>query len=180
MNTHEWKIPLLVCISAGFLLGILYANFVAKQYMMEIGIFSDYFLNQYRQTEFIAQEYAWYVARARLVPLVVILGLGITKIRRAAVCGALTWTGFLAGVLVTASIVKMGMRGILLCLAGFFPHFIFYTLAYAVLLLFLYAYPQNKWSVWKTVFVVLSFAMGLITEVTVNPVIVKACIRLLK
>ena len=31
----------------GFLLGIIYVNFIARKYMAEPGIFSEFFLNQF-------------------------------------------------------------------------------------------------------------------------------------
>ena len=31
----------------GFLLGVIYVNFIARRYVADPGIFSDYFLNQF-------------------------------------------------------------------------------------------------------------------------------------
>ena len=47
----------------GFFAGILYTNIVSKDYVAVMGIFNEYFLNQYVQTEVVVQEYMWYILR---------------------------------------------------------------------------------------------------------------------
>ena len=44
---------------AGFFCGILYTNLVSKDYVASLGIFSDYFLNQYIQTDLAGSSYIW-------------------------------------------------------------------------------------------------------------------------
>ncbi len=54
---------------------------------------------------------------------------------------------------------SMGSRGILLCIAGVFPHFLFYIPAYLVLVWYAIVYPQNRWNRQKTIFIVLMLAI---------------------
>lgn len=66
----------------GFLLGILYVNFIVKQYIAEPGIFSTYFLRQYAAVEIIAGEYMLYLVRVRLFPALLLAGMAFTKLRK--------------------------------------------------------------------------------------------------
>ena len=41
----------------GFFAGILYTNIVSADYVMAMGVFNEYFLNQYMQTEVAMPEF---------------------------------------------------------------------------------------------------------------------------
>ena len=58
----------------GFLFGVIYVNLIAKNYIAEPGIFSDYFLSQYQTVKIEAEEYIWYLIRLRAVPFLALLG----------------------------------------------------------------------------------------------------------
>ena len=51
MRILHSKKQMLAFFLPGFLLGILYVNFIVKQYIAEPGIFSTYFLRQYAAVE---------------------------------------------------------------------------------------------------------------------------------
>lgn len=161
----------------GFFVGVLYANVISREYLTSSGIFSEYFLSRYASIEVIAEEYILYILRVRLLPLLVIMILGQTKIRKAATVSALAWFGFSSGILLVSAIVQMGVKGILLCVLGITPQFIFYILAYSVLLWYIYTYPVSGWNMGKTIFVILTMAIGMIMEVYVNPILMKMFIK---
>ena len=50
----KYQLPMLYLI--GFGMGILYANFIAKNYVTMTGIFHEYFLNQYTQVKIINED----------------------------------------------------------------------------------------------------------------------------
>ena len=50
----KYQLPMLYLI--GFGTGILYANFIAKNYVTMTGIFHEYFLNQYTQVKIINED----------------------------------------------------------------------------------------------------------------------------
>lgn len=177
MKIQESKKQLFVLYMTGFLAGILYANIVSKQYVSVTGIFNEYFLNQYAQTEVVAEEYIWYIIQVRLLPFAVLAILGCTRFKKPAVLLCLLWTGFSTGMLAVASVMHLGLKGILLCVAGMLPHFIFYILAYTVLLWYFYNYPNTRWNPSKTLFVAVTFAIGIILESYINPVVLKAFIN---
>lgn len=173
MRIHQSKNYFVILYMLGFLSGILYANFIARSYITMTGIFHEYFLNQYTQMNIVAEEYFLYLLQWRVLPFVAVALLGCTRLRKAAAVGCLLWTGFSGGVLAVAAVLRMGAKGMLLCLAGIFPQLIFYIMAYAMLLWYLYKYPESRWNSTKTVFVILMLGAGIVTEVYMNPGIVR-------
>ena len=85
----------------GFLAGILYTNIVSADYVATMGIFNEYFLNQYVQTEVVVPELFWYILKVRVMPVLMMVMAGCLKIRKAVVVIFLAWTGFLSGILIT-------------------------------------------------------------------------------
>lgn len=161
----------------GFLGGILYANIVSKQYITATGIFSEYFLNQYASIEVIAEEYIVYILRVRVLPIVLLIVFGQTNMKKIIAIGCLIWVGFSSGMLIVASIVQLGIKGILLCVIGITPQFLFYILAYLIILWYFLTYPTSKWNYGKTIFVVLTMVLGMVLEVYVNPILMKMFIN---
>lgn len=158
----------------GFFLGIIYVNFIAKKYMAEPGIFSDYFLNQFAETEIDVRGYMLYLLRLRVLPLLALSVLSFTKARRAAAVLFLFWTGLSGGILISSATAGLGIRGSLLCVTALFPQFILYIPAYLILLWYCYEAPRNQWNRQKTIFIILAVSTGIILEAYVNPVLVKA------
>ena len=76
-----------------------------------------------------------YLIRLRVIPFLTLFVLGITKVKRIAVIVFLIWTGFLMGIITSASIIQMGMLGILFNVLSLVPHFFFYVMGYIILLL---------------------------------------------
>lgn len=174
MKILHTRKQLLVFFMPGFLLGIIYVNLIAKKYMAEPGIFSEYFLEQFETVKIQAGEYIWYLLRLRLLPFLVLMGLGFTKMRRAAAVSFLLWTGISGGILISTSILSLGIRGSFLCMAGLFPQFLFYIPAYLVLIWHCYYSPQGRWNRQKIVFSALMLSGGMLLEMYVNPSIVRA------
>ena len=76
----KYQLPMLYLI--GFGTGILYANFIAKNYVTMTGIFHEYFLNQYTQVKIINEDYLWYLLRWRVMPLALAVCVGNLGFRR--------------------------------------------------------------------------------------------------
>lgn len=173
MKILHTRKQLLAFFMPGFLLGIVYVNFVAVKYMAEPGIFSAYFLEQFRSADIVAEEYLWYLARVRLFPFLVLAGLSLTKARKVSAVLFLVWTGISGGVLISLAVGSMGIKGSILCMTGLFPQFLFYVPAYLVLIWYAYTYPASHWNRQKTVFVSFMMAAGVILELYVNPLLVQ-------
>ena len=179
MKIFRSRKQFLIFFMPGFLLGIVYVNFIARKYMAEPGIFSEYFLNQFQSVSIDVKEYIWYLLRLRAVPILALAGLSFTKAGKAAAVLFLIWTGISAGTLISAAVLNMGIKGSILCLVGLFPQFLLYIPAYVVLLWYCYTVPQTHWNLQKTIFVSLAMSVGIILEMYVNPIIVKAFLSVL-
>lgn len=179
MKINQNRNQILVFYMLGFLAGILYANLMSGQYLTSSGIFNEYFLKQYAQTDVVTEEYIWYIIGVRGIPFVTFAMIGFTRMRKLASSGLLLWTGFSCGMVAVGAVMKMGLKGLLLCLVGITPQFCFYAPAYIVLIWYFYTYPQSRWNNSKTIFIVLAFLAGLVMEGYVNPVLMKAFIKVL-
>lgn len=165
---------LLAFFMPGFLAGIFFVNFIAKKYIAEPGIFSEYFLTRYETTVIIPEEYLIYLLRLRIAPMLMLAGLSLTKMRKAAAVLFLFWTGISGGILISTAVLNMGIQGSIFCLIALFPQFLAYIPAYLVLIWYCYSYPQNRWNRQKTVFIILMLSMGIALEIYVNPLLMKA------
>lgn len=177
MKVQNYKKYLMLFCVTGFLAGILYANMGTRDYIAAMGIFDKYTLNQYAQTELLVQEYFWYLLPIRMVPFLCMILLGQLRIRRVAVAGFLVWTGFLSGMLVTSAIMKLGIKGVLFCMAAIFPQGIFYVTGYGILLWYLYLYPQMRWNLTRTIGVLVTMGVGILLECYANPFFLKMFIK---
>lgn len=166
------KYVLLFCM-AGFLAGIIYSNLAVSNLLAEAGIFNDYFLSQYSQSDVLVTDYLWYISKIRLGWLLALVVLGCTKAKKAAAGVFLAWTGFCCGMIMTAAVLKMGLKGLLLCLAALMPHIFFYGAGYLILLITYLRYPESRWNASKTVSVFLLVLSGILLECYVNPVIMQ-------
>lgn len=158
---------------AGFFIGILYANFIGVNYIQGIGIFHEFFLNQYTHQSMITSKYMIYLMKERMVPVILLGFSATTKFRKIVCVCVLLWTGFAGGILAVTALIRMGAVGMLFYAAIMLPHGIFYTFAYAILICHLAEAPDNKWNCWKTIFLCLSLIAGILTEAYVNPYLVK-------
>ena len=157
----KYQLPMLYLI--GFGTGILYANFIAKNYVTMTGIFHEYFLNQYTQVKIINEDYLWYLLRWRVMPLALAVCVANLGFRRLTAAGILLWTGFAAGILSVAAVLRMGL----------------YVPAYLLLIRYYYRYPQSEWNGTKTGFTVMMIVAGILSEVYLNPGIVRWFVKVL-
>ena len=151
MKMFHVKRQLLALFMPGFLLGILYVNLEAEQFAAGAGIFSEYFLKQYRAADILTGEYIWYLLQVRLLPFLVLLGSAFTKFRKAAVILFLIWTGFSAGLLFSMAVLGMGVKGSILCIAGMLPQFLCWVAACLGLVWFSYCYRRVWWDMQRSV-----------------------------
>ncbi len=77
------------------------------------------------------------------------------------------------------AVMQLGIKGILLCIAGILPQGIFYAMGYGMLLTYWFRYPNSRWNRAKLLFVIIMFLAGIILETYANPVLVKLIIKML-
>lgn len=180
VRTYKIKNQLLIIfLVVGFLIGILYVNVVSWNGMFLSELFQKTTLHQMGQIEIIHEKYFWYVVKERCYYLILLCILACLKWKKIFVGIVLGISGFLYGVLMVLAVLQLGIKGILFCLVGLLPQMIFYGMAYGVLLSYWYYFPERKWNRMKTIFVIVMFGVGIITEVYINPLLVKGIVRII-
>ena len=79
MKIFHTRKQFLAFFMPGFLLGVIYVNFIARKYVAVPGIFSDYFLDQFLDLQIDVREYLWYLLRLRAVPFLALAALSFTR-----------------------------------------------------------------------------------------------------
>ena len=179
VNLREVKKIICVIFMMGFFAGIIYMNIFARSYLLSMGIFEKYFLEEYAGNKLNTASYMWYVVKNRVCPLVLLSILLNTRFGRIAGCIFLGWTGFASGMILTTAVFKLGIKGILLCVVGVLPHFVCYITVYIMLFSYMFRYPEVRWNTTKTVSIVLFVLLGIITEVYINPVLMDIYIKMI-
>lgn len=175
-NANQLLIILLV---VGFFVGVIYENIISRNQLVTTVIFSKSNLQRYLQTNVIAEKYFWYVIKDRVIFLIVICLLSCVKWKKLFVALCLLLTGFFIGSFCVGAVLQLGIKGLLLCLAGLFPQMLFYGFLYGVLFVHWFYYPERQWNQTKTLFTVILFVIGILLEVYVNPIVVKFVIGIL-
>ena len=119
----------------GVCTGIVYANLMGARYVDQIRLLSDYLLQKYRGSEILNGELFWYCLRARILPVCYIWIFGLILFGCAVGYVYVFWYGFSSGFLLSVATLRFGMKGILLCVTGVLPQYIFYIPAMLVTLL---------------------------------------------
>lgn len=180
MKIFHSRKQMLAFFMPGFLCGILYMNLTAQNSVTDPGIFGESFLRQYEAAEVAAGIYLFYLVRMRITPFLMLIGLSFTRMRKITAGAFLIWTGFSCGLILSMSVMEMGIKGIALCIAGVLPQFLLYIPSYLVILWYCWVYPQNRWNREKTIFVVATMVAGILLEAYVNPVLVKGVLHLIR
>ena len=165
-----------ICM-AGFLAGIVYANLPARNEIADMGIFQEHFFSRFSQADTMSAGFLWYVARIRLMPALFLAVFGCTRFRKGAAAVMLLWTDFSCGLIMTAAVIKMGVKGWLFCLAAFTPHLFFYAAGYLILLWYLLRYPGVQWNLSKTAATAFLLVTGILLECYVNPVLLELFLK---
>ncbi|MFI3171217.1 MAG: stage II sporulation protein M [Eubacteriales bacterium] len=163
----------------GFIVGILYTNLIAVDYLTMTSVFCGYYLNEYISARWTFADCLLQVVYVRVMPLIGILVIGYSKLNRVGVMLFLAWTGFLCGIYMSMGIAQLGLNGIVFCLIGMFPQILFYIPAYLIAVIFSYKYPMSQWSTAKIGVIIMCMISGIILECQVNPYIMRWFIKLL-
>lgn len=179
LNIQDAKKITCISFMFGFLLGIIYSNIIAREYIIATGIFEDHFLQNFSANDLNTNIFIWYIIKIRFIPFLFLIVVSNTRYRRILTAIFLIWTGFSCGLILTAAILKLGIKGIGICVAGTLPHFVSYIIAYVMMFVYAFTYPAIKWNSTKTVSFILFILLGIITEVYINPVLMDIIIKML-
>ncbi len=158
---------LIIYLAVGFFLGILYENIILKLKWIDEEILLQ------SEIQIVSETYLLKIICLRIAPIVGLYILCNTVWRKLFIVLGLLWVGFLIGVMAVMSVMRFGIRGVIFCLISLLPHMLFYFLAYGVMISYFYRYPERQWNSSKTLFVVLTFFIGLTLEVYLTPVLLR-------
>lgn len=105
----------------GFLTGILLMNLGKISLLGEFGIFDTTSLERIQWMDIDSQGLLAYVLRQRLWELVVLLVLSTTTVGLFLVYACILWRGLLAGMVMSAAMIRFGIKGLLLIFGSAFP-----------------------------------------------------------
>lgn len=140
-RTAEKKSRLLTgLVAAGFFLGILMMNIGKKALLENTELLSEYILYEVKYSNVDGNVFFWYVLRKRAGAALVLAVLSTTWLGLAATYTCAVWLGASFGMLLTASVLRYGLKGILLIFVGIFPQAILYFPAALYLLQWSYEF----------------------------------------
>lgn len=176
MIKNQSRVVILIYM-IGFLLGIVYMNMSAGEYISSMGIFNRNFAEQFRKADIKGVQYLGYLVRLRVLPAIILALIGTTRFRRIGSTVFLVWTGILCGVYFTCAVMNHGVSGVLFCVVGLLPHMACYLFAYGILFMTIFFYPKKQWNYEKTIAFCLAICMGIALEYKANPILVKMILK---
>jgi len=184
-----WKGILAVCFLLFFLFGILAANWVGQEKLVQYGMLNQYYISQMAYMDLEASAYFWYLLKLRLHVFVLLAFAVYTRFGVFIFAGVLGWYAFSLGYLFVNALVCMGFAGMVLVIVSVFPQIFGYAAAGAGFAKILFgqiaehSMPIGRKRIWsdpKLFLVIAAFlcvVAGVWLESYVNPVLLKAYIR---
>lgn len=180
----------------GFLLGILIMNFAGDRFMQDGGPFNMAAISRIRYMEVDGGSFMKYEVPQRLKIFLLLLLFSTTCFGIIAAYFFIAWQGMMAGMVMTAAIIKFGIKGILLIIAGIFPQHLLFIPAVVMMLCWCYQtccllyFPgksvrllyQNKKKQYLhqaliLIWIICVVLIGCILECYVNPILVSDIIK---
>ncbi|MGN1180758.1 MAG: stage II sporulation protein M [Suilimivivens sp.] len=181
---------------SGFLLGILIMNFGSHRFMKSGELFNMTALYRMRYFEVDGGSFLKYELPMRLKNFLLLLLISTTCFGIAAAYLWIAWQGILAGMVITAAVIKFGIKGILLIFAGIFPQHLLFVPAAVMMLCWSYQtccflyFPgksafvpyQNKkrqylHQLGMMLWIICVVMIGCVLECYVNPILVSDIIK---
>lgn len=122
----------------GFLAGILIMNLGSKRFIQDGKLFDMAAINRMRYFDVDSTSFLKYELPQRLKGFLILLVVATTCFGIAAAYFWVAWQGMLAGMVITAAVIKFGLKGILLILAGIFPQHLLFIPAAVMMLCWCY------------------------------------------
>ncbi len=132
---RDKKLPLLTIFTVGVFAGMVVMNLGKSALLENTGLLDEYTLYQMKYMTVDSSALFYYVLGQRMKSLLILAVLSTTYLG-IFVCGGITfWYGVCAGAFLAASVLRYGIKGILLVVVGLFPHYVIYVPAMILMLL---------------------------------------------
>ncbi len=184
-----WRGFLAGCFLLFFLAGILAANWVGQEKLLQYGMLNEYYVGQLAYAQLDAGNYFGYLLKQRMRVFGLSALLAYTRFGVPMLTGVIGWYAFSLGYLFVNALVSMKFQGMVLVLLSVFPQIFCYAAAYYGLgnIVFVksaqLAVPAGVPKAWRNprLFMLLSALMcmvaGIWLESYVNPVLLTKYIR---
>ena len=126
---------LLVCFAVGMAVGALLCNFCFADYCSQSGIVSDYFLSMVSDNPPNGTDLFFYIIGKRYKEVLLVGLLAVTIFGGPAVCIMTAKWGMNLSFILSAAVMRFGIKGLLLALAFLLPQYILYVPTYTRLYL---------------------------------------------
>ena len=176
-HVHHKSQLLMMILVVGFFIGISYENIAIAKGLETMNLFQGDQLLLLQQMNVKTSKYMLHILKLRLYPLLGMLCLWNFRWKKVVVITGMAWIALVLGRIITGCIAIYGMKGLILCVAGLLPHFVFYVLAYRILIMYLISEIKRKWKKSNTAGFLAIFLIGLLLEVYVNPALVKYVLK---
>lgn len=176
----------------GFLGGIILIHLLGESYLHQAGILSDYFIRQYKYIEIDFMDLFFYILEKRLKWGLLLWVAGFTA--AGVPLGSLYtgWLGFSAGTLLSISMLKMGLKGMLFSVGAVVPQIFLYVPIWIFLLYHIHQKAERRKNRgpgmtakdldWRYVLIgigtVLFLFFGVFVESYINPWVLRQILRL--
>lgn len=166
----------LVVLFAGLVLGVVLVQ--AGQESLFPGIFGTYFLSQYANLEIDTLRLMKYAGSYRLGQYLFAVCCGAMPMAPM-VMGVLAFLlGTVMGTMLSISTVRLGIKGILICVAGVLPQIFFYVPAFGWIFLWVtHGGNSKKKYVFLAVAGSLFLIFGILSETCINPPLLQQLLR---
>lgn len=117
---------LLLTVAAGFVAGLFIMNILKGALLESTGLLSEYTLYEMKYAEIDSSAFFAYVFQKRVGTALVLGVLSTTWLGLAASWACAGWMGISFGMLLMASLLRYGIKGMLLIGVGIFPQILIY------------------------------------------------------
>lgn len=183
MKKEQWTILL------AFLVGIVVANLLDKELLTTYGILNEYFLNQYSYQQIDGNRLFCHILIERGKAAFTIFLLGRAMDGKVFAVLVKSVMAALFGFLIVVAITNLGMRGVVVCVCGLLPQWIFYL---AALLCYANGRRQERNTTWdergcpmqmpekviKGLVMLVCMVAGVVTESYINPLLFQFLLKI--
>lgn len=166
----------LILFFCGILAGVVFVQ--AQKNSAFAGIFSEYFLNQYASLQIDYEKLFRYVGSCRLGQYALLVccgGLAGAPL----ICGGVIWIlGMTWGTVISISTLRLGLKGVLICVIGVIPQMFFYIPAFGWIFLWILKRGSSRRKYLFLAAAGLFFLFfGIVAEVYLNPRFLQQILR---
>lgn len=129
-GASRWLLPFLI----GFVAGVLVWNFGGRSMTEESGLLDEYTLGKISSMELNHNAFFFYVLQLRMRTLWLLAMVSSTFAGIYLLYVYVVWIGFAGGALLSVSVIRYGIKGVMLMIMSCLPQYLFYLPAIIMML----------------------------------------------